>query len=266
MVRQLGAVVRVRIALCGLLLASFGPPTPAQEYLQDGLAWRDSVMNSLTVATTDLADLDGDGQPETISFVRAENPHEAAWSDTPDFTLAVNGITVSGDLPFAEGLVVVDLDTTDASREVAVFTHGPGSRDTYLLYSYDSSALREIGQVSGYPKFPGDGRIVATDWQDFWFRRKVYVVTVSGHIEQAYQKLYSVNAPATAKVTVPLYVDKGAEEVVWTLQPGDEVTVLLADIDGDPPEAWYLLKTGSGILGWVPYLATWDLEGLVHAN
>jgi len=80
---------------------------------------------------------------------------------------------VKGELSMggADGFIIIDIDTSDKYKEIAVHTPGPSDDDEYIIYWYDGNSIKEVGRVSRWPTFPGNGIVYVDDWMGFWMKR-----------------------------------------------------------------------------------------------
>ncbi len=198
-------------------------------------------------------DLNGDGQPEQIRLDTVENSSR--------FTLWVNDHKISaflGETPddsemAPDGFFVVDLDTSDKYKEIAVHTPGPSDDDAYSLFWYDGKALRQVGNVSRWPTFVGNGIVLVDDWQGFWTRRKKYVLDRESHqLRFVPQEFYYVGIQGTVATSFPIYYQRNSKNVVANLLPGSKIDILVCDL-AEPDnygKQWYLIRSTTGLVGW----------------
>src|SRR5687768_3831618 len=98
------------------------------------------------------ADLNGDGKPEAISVDWKVDDSE------------VRGITV------------VDLDSGDKFKEVAVHMGLTDSDASVTVYGFDGKALKELGNVHALTEARGNGIILSDTWVGFWNLRQKYTL------------------------------------------------------------------------------------------
>ena len=230
-------------------------------------------FGSDTVATAE-ADLDGDGEIERISVsVISERPY--------NLVLRINGDSVKARLfsGLAEDLVVLDIDTTDGYREVAVHTPGPSCDDEYLVFGYDSGMVRQMGRLSRWPRFLGDGMVLVEQWMGFWRKKDKYVLNQQTRtLERIPQDLYHVGIDTRVRRSFPLHRTRKDPTVVVDLDPQSKVIVLLCDPSPTHCEEaecrgfedfycdWYCIKSEEGIIGWARLGVFWDNLGLDWAD
>lgn len=221
------------------------------------------------------ADIDGDGSPESITVAMGGTPLE--------FVLTVDGVTTFGifEGDVTDGFAVVDINTSDSYREIAVHTPGPSDDDEYLIYSFDGSSLKEMGRLSRWPTFSGNGIVLVDGWMGFWKIRDKYILDTSTRtLRHIPQDLYYVGVDAHAIKSFPVYRSRSGNEVIANTLPGSDFLVLACDTSptclnayGDPDDNyscdWYLIKTVTGLVGWVRCETLMDYEtvdGLTWAD
>lgn len=223
---------------CLLLLgaAPFSPPLPAGELL-----WETTV------------DLNGDGRPERVRLTTVQNSSRfTLWVDDQKISGFLGGVPDDGDFA-PDGFLLVDLDTADRYKEIAVHSPGPSDDDEYLLFWYDGKVLRQVGKVSRWPTFVGNGIVLADDWQGFWARRKKYVLDRATHqLRFVPQEFYWVGVQATVKTSFPLYYQRNSKNVVANLLPASKIDLLVCDLAEEDKfgKQWYLIRSTTGLVGW----------------
>ncbi|RKH48126.1 hypothetical protein D7Y23_20765 [Corallococcus sp. AB050B] len=191
-------------------------------------------------------DLDGDGKPEAVSLTAGAGGK---------FTLKAGEATVQGNAPRAEvrGFTVVDLATGDKWKELVVHSLGGVDEDhRFFLYGYDGKALRPLGDVHALTEAKGNGIVLVDTWMGFWQRRDKYTLDRKAwKLVHVPQELYAVGVDATVKKSFPLAQNRTGSAVVATTAQGSKVQVLAASIPAKG-EVQYLVKSSTGLLGWVP--------------
>lgn len=190
-------------------------------------------------------DLDGDGRPDTIGL----EIHE----ETDSYILTVNGHIAKGTLEFVDGFKIIDIDTSDRRKEIAVHSPGPSDDDVYIIYDYDGKSLKRMATLSRWPVFLGNGVVYVDNWMGFWtIRRKYQLDSKKRQLNCVPQEFYYVGVEATVRRSFPILQrrdDRSA--VVAKLKPNSKVMILLCD---PSPKAygddWYLIKSESGLVGW----------------
>jgi len=221
------------------------------------------------------ADLDGDGKKETISLVndgKESNGH---------FTLKINALSVRGEygMEAPEGFQLVKIDGSDKYTEVVVSL--PGGSDWFQtqIYWYDGHAIHEMNgddqlALFGIPSFPGNGCIYGNRWMGFWKSTDKYVLDKKTRtVKQVPQQFYYVSGldekPVVGKVlhTIPIYETREKKAVIANLRVGSKVLFLLCDNSVSDNNNWYLVKSESGLVGWIQEKAIQpNFEGLMWAG
>ena len=193
-------------------------------------------------------DLDGDGKPDAVALTPGADGK---------FTLKVGAVTLQGNASGNEvsGFTVVDLDTGDKWKELLVHSLGDLDDDhRFFLYGYDGRAVRSLGDVRALTEAKGNGIVLVETWMGFWQQREKYTLDRKAwKLTQVPQELYAVGVEATVKKSFPLVRSRTESAVVATTAQGSKVQVLAAGVPpkGDREQIWYLVKSSSGLLGWV---------------
>jgi hypothetical protein len=209
--------------------------------------------------TTRKADLDGDGKPETITL--------QAPADMGPFTLKVGSATfTSPDKELQEcRLEVVDLlREGDKWKEIAVSTGATDSEHRVFLFGFDGKAIRPLGEVHALGEMKGNGIVLAEIWMGFWNRTEKYVLDrATWTVRRVPQPFYYVGKQTQVKKPFALTHSRQDASVVANLAPGTSIEVLAADLPERPGgKVLYLVKSGTGLLGWIGHeelLADTDL-------
>ncbi|MFP2909924.1 FG-GAP repeat domain-containing protein [Pyxidicoccus sp. 3LFB2] len=189
-------------------------------------------------------DLNGDGKPEAISL---------EWNEKKDQFLLKVGTAVGiqrtqGNAPI--GFTVVDLDSGDKRKDVAVHTGETDYDKQAHLFAFDGKSLKALGSVPALTEAKGNGIILSDSWQGFWNRRDKFALdTKAGKVSEVPQELYAVGVEATVKQPFPLARSRTDKSAVATLAQGSRIQVLAAAPVGKG-EYLYLVKSSTGLLGW----------------
>lgn len=191
-------------------------------------------------------DLNGDGKSERITF----NIDPKAGK----FTITVAGSSQSGKFESAnppEGFAIVDIDKEDKYKEIFVRCWGDNDIYENYIFAYDGKTLNRIGQFTGEVEFPGDGIVRVKTWEGFWKIHNKYVLERPKHtLKKVPQEFYYVGVSATVKKTFPIYATRKDQTMVANVKPGSGVIILLCAPFQENPK-WYLLKTDTGLIGWI---------------
>ncbi len=220
----------------------------------------------------EMVDLNGDGTPEDVTI--------SGITEEGNFTLRVGGVSVRGKLEMGEsdGFVIVDIDTSDRYKEIAVHTSGPSDDDEYIIYWYDGRSIKEVGRLSRWPVFPGNGIVYVDDWMGFWKKRDKYVLDKNTRkLRLVPQELYYVGVEARVNKSFPIYKTRDRNEILANLKPNSKIIILACYLYSGAPSIqrspddylkdWYLIKSETGLLGWTTFKVLLDnLEGLPFAD
>ena len=209
------------------------------------------------------ADLDGDGIPEKVSVSQI--------TEHGDFLLTIDKISVKGKvgLEKVDGFAVVDIDTSDRYKEIAIHNPGPSDDDEYLIYWYDGKSIKEMGLLSRWPKFLGNGTVIVGDWMGFWMRKKLYVLSNETRtLKIIPQEFYYVGIGTTVKESFPLYETRNESKIVTYLTPKSKIFILLSDWPSEERmgKGWFLIKSEGDVIGWTRKLSHDTVENLPVAD
>ncbi|MBC8485092.1 MAG: hypothetical protein H8D45_03520 [Bacteroidetes bacterium] len=100
-------------------------------------------------------DLDGNNKEENVKLTLIEDVY--GWRN---FMLTIDNDSVLGKHSYnVNGFLIIDLDTSDKFKEVAVYTPNANGPDEYIIYKYDKQ-IKEVGKIESYATFPGNGKII----------------------------------------------------------------------------------------------------------
>jgi len=204
-------------------------------------------------------DLNGDGTAEEISVSAIPDSYGG-------FVLNVDKFSIKGKLwDNIDGFAIVDVDTSDEYKEIAVHTPGPSDDDGYFIYWYDGKSIKEMGRLWRWPKFFGNGIVLVEDWiGTFWSKIDKYVLNKETRtLRLIPQELYYVGIETSVIEGFPIYRAKGDSTIITNLKPQSKVMVVLYD----PPSQhckekphndecfsdWYVIKSEEGIIGWARF-------------
>ncbi|WP_375755663.1 hypothetical protein [Corallococcus exercitus] len=202
--------------------------------------------------TSASVDLDGDGKPEAVSFTAGKDGQFTLKAGAATLQANASGNDVSG-------FTVVDLDTGDKWKELLVHSLGNTDDDhRFFLYGYDGKALKSLGDVHALTEAKGNGIVLVDRWMGFWQKRDKYTLDRKAwKLVHVPQELYAVGVDASAagveatvKKSFPLAQGRTGSAVVATTAQGSKVRVLAASVPAKG-EVWYLVKSSTGLLGWV---------------
>jgi hypothetical protein len=206
--------------------------------------------------TSAQEDLNGDSKIEDI--VLTTN------TELGGFVLKMDKFSKKGKFQSAledvDGFIIVDIDKTDKYKEVAVHTPGPSSDDEYLIFWYDGKAIKEMGYLSRWPIFYGNGIVNVDAWMGFWSIREKYVLDKKSRtLQQVPQEFYYVGVEAEVIETFPIYKTRSASHVVANLKPKSVCLILVCDPSPvEYGDDWYLIKSTTGLVGWTQEKTMYD--------
>lgn len=206
-------------------------------------------------------DLDGDGAADDVQFAPAERKDE----DYFDYTLSVNGQTVSGEgVSLNPQLYALKLDEYSGTL-LLVSDYGPSDDPLTHFYLYESGALLPAGIIEAMPESmrvdrgvitaPVRGRVLYTWYHDadFALARACAYDSEGEFVQQAPAMhivprfAYPMSLIVTLKVDLPLQATMTDERVATTLKAGSKA-VLCASDDVE----WVCVQDmDSGEYGWL---------------
>ncbi len=195
-------------------------------------------------------DLDGDGLVDCVCFT-SEPVRYGDWGVYEEFVLKVNDSVYSGRGDNLDGnYEIVDIDTTDALKEIAVPESGPSDDYATRFFYYDGRDIVPMRRLPGTYNLKVDGSGVINTVQrgailHTWFHPARYRLTDERSLEFVKQDLYEMNWPVTLKEELPLRAARDDDAIVKVLLPGDKVTILASD-----NKRWCLVETADGTRGW----------------
>lgn len=204
-------------------------------------------------ATSTQADLDGDGKRETVTLLS-----RTSGTETEGTILRIeraDGKTTSTPLlsfTNPEGIIhILDLDSTDQRKELAISDLGPSSDYTTEFYHYQNGALHSLGKISGLVSemnFPRKNTLITKTYAhilDTWVYDDAYEL----HNETLVRIPTSFHARTGEPLTVlePLPLQRSPRDTrhTLTLKKGDVVL-----ITGCENDAFCLVETRDHQRGW----------------
>lgn len=211
---------------------------------------------------TDKIDLNSDGILDNVLLEEIE-------SDTSGYRLQINEAEIYGSLgdPI-DGFQVVDIAIWDKYKEIAVHTSGMSDDDMYRLYGYDGSSIHFMNELSGLPKFTGNGIVYVNDWMGFWSKRNKYKLdNTIRKLQLVEQEAYYVGLKTEVKKGFKIYKQKDLLEEVALLKDNSTIEFLICDLKGrDYLDYRYLIKSSSGLIGWADFSSFYENMDLLMAD
>ena len=212
-------------------------------------------VNSIPVFNKAVVDLDGKGEADNVKLTLIEEDY-----DFSNFTLVINDDTISGKHSYnVSGFIIIDLDTSDNSKEIAVYTQNVNGPDEYIIYKYDNW-ITEIGRINSFATFQGNNEIIVDTEMMFWIKRDTVLYDAEFEVLKYYPKeFYDVNIEADVIEPFSLFSDR--ENFISTLDLNlmDRVKIIRCDTAPFCEEEtsnsselcdWYQIQLESSKSGW----------------
>ncbi len=200
---------------------------------------------------TDLTiDLNGDDRKEKVTLTL----HPATSDDEESTTLTIDNQTVKIPGRNPQGYFgVVDFDTNDLTKEIAVSDPGPSGDYTTTFYRYDGQRIIALGTISGLyeaMRFDGEGKLTTSTRAhilDTWFYDDEYVLSNNVLVRQEKEFYARVNHqnPVTVLSSITLRLSPLEDQTIFTVEPGEVVI-----ITGCDDIEWCALINDKGMQGW----------------
>ena len=222
-----------------------------------------STLNAQNFIFSTTVDLNSDNKSEIVKVENTDNSYE--------FRLTINNNEILGKYEDGDtdGFKVIDINTRDKYKEIAVHTPGSSSDDEYVIYWYDGKKIIFMDRIARWPTFKGNGIVYLDNWVDFWSSRDKYILDDTNrrliHIEQF---AYYVGVTVKVKKGFVIYKEKDLINKVALLSEGSEIMLILCDkTDKKYFDYTYLIKSKSGLLGWSDFKQIREnTEGLRFAD
>lgn len=225
---------------------------------------------------TAIIDLNGDGENEIINYAL-----KTGDSDNNGYYYEVKNLTVSGveyvkedsDNPLEELGVniyypdnqwyfIVDIDTSDDYRELALADLGPSDDLTTSFFRYDGEKLKYIGYVTGFPtddaySMDGKGTIRSQGrlgLLQYWTSVFTWKLGNEGKLVSVEEDLYfpisydwEDKKPVLLKQEIKAYTEKNSSSKTIVMEPSEQpITFPLTD-----NKNWVLMHREDGTEGWI---------------
>ena len=205
--------------------------------------------NEYTVAT---ADLDGNGTEDSIALMRG-TPETQNSPGTPT-TLNVNGTVVEVPGRNPQGYFgIVDIDTSDHIKEIAVGDLGPSTDYTTSFYAFDGNSLQFMGTTEGlYERMEFDGKggfITQTraTMLDTWFYVDRFTLSKNHTLAHVPQDFYERVSKLGGPMLAPLSFQASPTDptISMTLAENEAETIVGCD-----NVRWCKVESNDGREGW----------------
>lgn len=212
-------------------------------------------------------DLNGDGKEEKILFERV--------SSEEDEYMTYPQLTINGKVYDAEALgkigiymcadsmgewYLVDLDSTDSYKELAIYDNGPSDDPITFFLRFDGKKLIHCGCVPDNPsnssfKVNGDKTVnscLRLGILQTWYTETVFRLNASNQLEEVPRELYHPYVNATwrggetyLKVNCKFFETMDASSDTVEFSQGEEVYFTATD-----DKNWVQVRTQDGKVGW----------------
>lgn len=206
-------------------------------------------------------DLDGDGKQDTISCLI-----KGAYGEGGDSTISVNGkvCVAQFENPEPGKVYIIDLDSRDNYKEIAVYDNGPSDDPSFTYFRYIKGNVINLGTVA-----PGlaDGKGRLIGWYSLagfikpdicsgWYElHNNKVIFKENDVTGAFGKEYTVSEDREAffkefkEIPVVFEPDYSIPQI--KLKKGDNITIKGAKLEPefDNQLLWYGVKLSNGKTG-----------------
>lgn len=206
--------------------------------------------------TSTTADLDGNGRKEKVWVTLAK----ASTNLTDHSTLHVD----KAEVPFYgeyDGLEIVDIDRSDRYKEIDVRTYSGSDAVDHNIYWYDGKSIQKMADLSWKADYKGNGIVLNQVWTCYVTIIEKYVLDKkSRKLVLVPQEMYYVGTKRKVLRSFPVYYSRQGNSIVANVETNSTITVLVyvpnqaarkSPGKYDVMQEWFLIKTQSGLLGWV---------------
>lgn len=207
-------------------------------------------------------DLNGDGKKDAATL---------DWKEgAATYTLQVGKSRLKGrgDEGYVGELTVVDLDKGDAFKELRVDVEMEWDERRVDLYGFDGKQLKLLGILHKPIQAHGNGVVLSDEWRGFWSQRDKYVLNrEQWRLDLVPQPFYYVGDEIRVTASFPLLFSPKGKDVVAQLAANTKIRVLAADPSVSDKQSWFLVKSSTGLVGWVASESlTRNTEGLLFSD
>lgn len=206
--------------------------------------------------TSAVADLDGNGRKEKVWITTVKN----VKSHLDYFTLHVDKADIEINAEHVYGLVIVDVDRSDPYKEIDVSTNSGGDATDHKIYWFDGKSIRQMANLIWKADYKGNGIVLGQNWNCYVMITDKYVLDKkSRKLVLVPQEMYYIGLKHKVTQSFPVYYSRQSKSVVANVERNSTITVLIyvpapAGTNSDKHDVmdeWFLIKTQSGLLGWV---------------
>ncbi|WP_426351222.1 hypothetical protein ACPWSR_08340 [Alloiococcus sp. CFN-8] len=236
---------------------------------------------------TAIIDLNGDGEDEIINYTLMS----AANDNNGNYT--VKNLSISGEeyarasddnpliylgasiyYPDDQWYFIVDIDTSDDYKELAIADIGASEDLTTSYFRYDGEGLEYIGYITGFPadetySMDGKGTIKSQgrlDLLQYWTTVFAWELSSEGKLATVEEDLYTPisydyydKEPVILKEEITAYAEMDLNSKEILMEPSEEeISFPLTD-----NKNWVLMSKADGTQGWI-YIE--DRQNIISAN
>jgi len=209
------------------------------------------------VKKSQSTDLDGNGD---IDNIRAAFYYMGDGYSFNRVVLEVNGtFFVAKGSSIEPTLYIVDIDTIDSFKEIAIFDRGPSEDPETHFFRFANGIIVDIdivpGKTIGPPQVSGTGKVHTscrgTVLETWWYPCKFKLNRFSSRLEESVQHWKPMTAKVTLKTDLPLLTSPSlfpspqSNRPADTLRAGDRASILKTDDTN-----WCYIESENGSSGW----------------
>lgn len=194
------------------------------------------------------ADLNGDGTAEHIVLTGIE--------DLSTFALNISGLVLND--AFDDGapdyMEIIDIAESDKYKEILIQSSGASDDYEYLIYWYDGKEIHAMDHPFNFsqPSFPGSGFIYTTTWAGFYIRTEKYQYDPSVRsFTEIPQYAYYVGIKVNVLKPFTIYADEALTQKVALLSKDSEIDIILDRYSDVISGTLFLVKSQTGLIGWM---------------
>ncbi len=191
-------------------------------------------------------DVNGDGKEELITLtVKRFEGYVTTTLYVNDLSVIVPGYDPAGYFG------MVDIDSQDNIREIAVIDVGPSDDYTTNFYYFNGTNLLFMGTIPWVYKdmtFDGFGKIITKTRGkilDTWFYDDDFVISKNHELVHVPKNLYVRDTTVTLLTALPLQISPLNSKIITNLNKGE-----IAKIIGCDDIAWCVIEKSDGVHGW----------------
>lgn len=215
------------------------------------------MANRNMTSTTKYADLNNDGIEEMITLTMNDE-----WFNYSTLQVNNNILTFLGE-EIESTFNIVDIDSSDKYKEIAVSEYGPSSDFTTTFFYYDNDILFPTGKIEGFygsaysygedsdwnqVRIDGNGKIFTQSRGSLlhtWFYQDEYKLSDEHWLVYVPKDLYEMNTEVEVIEEFTLQKSRTDASDAITLKKGEKVTIVASD-----NKEWCLVENSKGETGW----------------